>query len=304
MFKLQPVALAAAVLLAGPFAAMADEIDDGSLPSCVSRTEVRTGPVPASVRGKPLTVAGLTADQRLVCFRERSPQNAVTIGVITGLSGDTRIVGIDYRVQDGQLYGVGEAGGVYTLSTSTAMATKVSQLTVALAGTNFGVDFNPAADRLRIVSDSGQSLRHNVNAGGVTLLDGGLTYTAPPAAPVAALGVVASAYTNNDLVATTATTLFNLDGNLDQIVVQSPPNNGVLAATGKLGVDAVGAAGLDIHSTLRNGATVENRALAAIRGGSGSALYEVDVTTGAAALLGGFAGTDDVVAIAIPLNQR
>jgi hypothetical protein len=32
---------------------------------------------------------------------------------------------------------------------------------------SFGVDFNPAADRLRIISDAGQNLAHNVNAGGV-----------------------------------------------------------------------------------------------------------------------------------------
>ena len=47
----------------------------------------------------------------------------------------------------------------------------MSQLTIPLDGTVFGVDFNPAADRLRIISDTGQNLRHNVNAGGVTLME-------------------------------------------------------------------------------------------------------------------------------------
>ena len=33
-----------------------------------------------------------------------------------GLSGnDTALVGIDFRVQDGKLYGVGNGGGVYTI---------------------------------------------------------------------------------------------------------------------------------------------------------------------------------------------
>ena len=74
---------------------------------------------------------------------------------------------------------------------------------MALSGTSFGVDFNPAADRLRIVSDTGQNLRHNVNAGGVTVTDAPLNY-----AGVTASGIVGSAYTNNDLDALTATTLY------------------------------------------------------------------------------------------------
>ena len=36
---------------------------------------------------------------------------------------------------------------------------------VALAGTAFGVDFNPRADLLRIVSNTGQNLRVNLQAG-------------------------------------------------------------------------------------------------------------------------------------------
>ena len=40
----------------------------------------------------------------------------------------------------------------------TATATFVNALSVPLMGTSFGVDFNPAADRLRIVSDLGQNL--------------------------------------------------------------------------------------------------------------------------------------------------
>ncbi len=80
-----------------------------------------------------------------------------------GLKKDTRPVGIDFRVQNTKLYGVGDKGGIYTLNTRNAKAAKVSQLTVALAGTFFGVDFNPAANRLRVISDTGQNLRHNID---------------------------------------------------------------------------------------------------------------------------------------------
>ncbi|WP_263975347.1 DUF4394 domain-containing protein [Leptolyngbya sp. 7M] len=101
-----------------------------------------------------LLIVGLTTDQRLVCFSENLRGRVVNIGTVSGLVGDTALIGIDYRVQDGELYGVGNMGGVYMLSTATAAATLVNNLTVALSGTAFGVDFNPAADRLRIISNT------------------------------------------------------------------------------------------------------------------------------------------------------
>ena len=251
-------------------------------------------------RGDDLIVIGLTSDNRLVWFSEDSPKRAHTIGTITGLTGDTGLIGIDYRVQDGLLYGVGNAGGVYTLDTMTAAATLVSTLTVPLNGTAFGVDFNPAADRLRIVSNTGQNLRHNVNAGGTTLVDGTLTYV-PPAT---ALGIVGAAYTNNDLDLSTATTLFDLDATLDQIAAQAPANNGTLSATGKLTVDTGEAAGLDIYSTLRRGITVRNQAFAVLTVNGALGFYSVNLLTGKAEFEDNFKSTDQVVDIAIPLNQR
>ena len=249
---------------------------------------------------KRLRVVGLTADGRLVCFTHRSPERARTIGTVTGLGGgDMKLIGIDFRVQDGLLYGVGDAGGVYTLDTDSAAATRVSQLTMPLRGTAFGVDFNPAADRLRIVSDAAQNLRHNVNTGGVTLPeDGTLSYGAnTPAAVVTGAG-----YTNNDLDPNTGTTLFDVDTSQDQVAVQSPPNNGNLVATGKLLVDAGLDAGFDVYSALdREGTTTDNQAYAALSVGGASGFYRVDLLTGAADRLGTF---DDLVTdIALPLNQ-
>jgi hypothetical protein len=250
-------------------------------------------------------VIGLTDDGRLVSFREDSPRKARDIGSVNGLSGtDTALVGIDFRVQDGKLYGVGNGGGVYTIDTTTARAQLVNALTIPLNGTAFGVDFNPAADRLRIISDTGQNLAHNVNAGGVTAANATLTYTAPPATPVTATGLSGAAYTNNDVApagAPTATTLFDVDTTLDQIVVQSPPGNGILVATGKLGFDAGPSAGIDIYSRLVGGVTVANRAFATLSVNGMYSFYRVNLTTGRATLVGGF--DDQVVDIAVPLNQ-
>ena len=167
--------------------------------------------------------------------------------------------------------------------------------------TVFGVDFNPAADRLRIVSDTGQNLSHNVNAGGATAQQGPLTYTPPPAAPVAALGITAVAYTNNDLSATTATTLFALDTTLDQVAIQSPPGNGILVATGQLGREAAPPAGFDIASRLSKGVTVLNGGFAALFVHDTYGFYHINPLTGHARLLHHF--TEPVVDIAVSLAQ-
>ena len=251
-----------------------------------------------------LRVIGLTDEGRLVSFRAQSPERTRQIGYITGFTGtDTALVGIDFRVQDGKLYGVGNGGGVYTIDSRTAAATFVNALTVPLVGTMFGVDFNPAADRLRIISDTGQNLAHNVNDAGVTAANATLTYTIPPAMPVVpALGVTAAAYTNNDLnQPSTGTTLFDVDTTLDQVVIQSPPGNGILVATGKLGVDAGAAAGFDIYSLLKDGVTVGNFPFATLAVNGTYRFYSVNATTGQAISLGRF--DEAVVDIAIPLSQ-
>ncbi|MER5308797.1 DUF4394 domain-containing protein [Streptomyces sp. NPDC002773] len=251
---------------------------------------------------KGLTAIGLTADQRLVEFHVHKPAKTWSLGKVTGLRGDTKLIGIDFRVQDEKLYGVGDRGGVYTLDTMNASSRKVSQLTVALTGTVFGVDFNPAANRLRVVSDTGQNLRHNIDdtaAPLTTVVDGRLTNPTMP--PSTARGVTGAAYTNNDLNTATATTLFDLDTMADRISLQSPANAGTLAPTGNLGVNARPDAGFDIHT---HPATGTNHGFATINTGGGYRLYSVDVLAGKAADKGAFPMKHQVTDLSLPINQR
>ncbi|MFI7612235.1 DUF4394 domain-containing protein [Nonomuraea terrae] len=254
-------------------------------------------------------VTGLTTRGELVVFDAGAPRAVDRVGRISGLRGDRRVVGIDHRVQDRKLYAVGDRGGVYTLD-GRARATKVSQLTVPLSGRRFGVDFNPAANRLRVISDTGQNLRHNIDdpagapASGVTVRDGALTNPAVPPATSGktATGVTGAAYTNNDLSAGTATTLFDLDTMTDQVSAQSPANAGNLAPTGKLGVNAAADAGFDVHSRLRGGVTVANTAYATIRSGGAYRFYRIDLLTGGAVAVGTFPAAHQVSDIAVRLG--
>jgi hypothetical protein len=249
-------------------------------------------------RSRGLEAVGLTADQRLVCFRPDRPRLARDIGAVSGLQMDTTLVGIDYRPATGDLYGVGDQAGIYVLDPSNASASLVARANVPLQGASFGVDFNPAADRLRVVSDTGQNLRINV-ADGSTTVDGALTNPPNPAT-----GVTGAMYTNNDADPATATTLFDVDSALDQVSIQSPPNNGTLVATGKLGVDTTPDVAADIYSEVKNGTTVSNTAFAALSSDTSSSFYAVDLLTGKATRTGDFSSRIRVVGVAFPQNQR
>lgn len=284
----------AAVFAAAPVTALAEDIADPA-------------PVAELSRSWGLWVVGLTADQRLVKFRAKAPHVLRPIGKVWGLQKpDRSLVGIDFRVQDGQLYGLADGGGIYTIDTHSAQATFVSRLTVALNGNYFGVDFNPAANALRIVSDTGQNLRHPF-AGPLqfqTQTDDPLDYpppTPPNTSGPTALGVAGAAYTNNDLDTNTATTLFDIDTTLNQVAIQSPPNNGSLAATGALGVDPDAPVGFDIYTVLRKGSAAKNFGFATLVVNGNTGFYRVDLLTGKASLVANL--NRKVVDIAIPLDQ-
>src|SRR5580765_3046760 len=124
------------------------------------------------------TLVALTSSSELLIFDSDTPSIILSRTAITGLQTNEAIVGIDVRPITAELYGVSNQGRLYTLNLVSAVATLVAtpaadpaDLTdpfTALSGTNFGVDFNPVADRLRVVSDSGQNLRINPNSGLVT----------------------------------------------------------------------------------------------------------------------------------------
>ena len=245
-------------------------------------------------------VYGLTQAQALVSFHTCTPGKEHKLGAIAGLQGaDSELVGIDFRVQDGLLYGVGNGGGVYTIDLHSAVATKASQLTTALSGTHFGVNFNPAANALRIVSDNGQNLRHPfINPEPrTTLVDPSLNYVAGTAAS----GVAAIAYTNNDLDATTGTFLFDIDAALDQLVIQAPANNGSLVVAGKLGIDIDAAVGFDIYSHLADGKALTNTAFASFSVAGAPGFYRINLLTGRPVSLGALA--EPLLGFSVALDQ-
>lgn len=192
---------------------------------------------------------------------------------ITGLQPGENILGIDFRPLNGQLYALGSSSRIYTLNLSNGAAAVVgSQLPTLLEGSDFGFDFNPTVDRIRVVSNTGQNLRLNPNDGTVSAIDGIIN----PGTPT----LSAAAYSDS-FAGTTMTSLFVIDHNTDKLYLQSPPNNGTLVEKGALGINITNSNGFDIGSK-------SNKAYLLATVGSETKLYLVDTATGATSVVSNY----------------
>jgi len=242
--------------------------------------------VAATARADDTRFLGLTDGNVLLGFAVADPGRVGRLEV-KGVRGT--LVGIDCRASDGRLYGLGTTYDLYTIDPTSGVATAVSTLTIPFdGGARAGIDFNPQADRLRLVAASGQNLRVNVTMG-ATAADTVLAYAPGDRNHGRRPGVTAAAYTNNRPGAAT-TRLFDLDAELDVLALQEPPNDGRLVTVGPLGVDVGSRAGFDVVTD----AAGVDRAFAA----SGGTLYAVDLDTGAARPLGTIAGSPELVGLA------
>lgn len=205
----------------------------------------------AAHAGGPVTdqLAGISANGKLVVFRSNDPASATSVK-IRGLQKKEKLLAIDVRPLNGQLYGLGSTSRIYTINRTTGQATAVAgPIDPLLAGTSFSFDFNPVVDRIRIMSDDGQNLRVHPETGVTVAIDAGLAYAGGDPNFATIPGVVACAYNNNDNNPETSTTLFNIDATRDILVRQDPPNAGTLNTIGALGVDVSDVAGFDISGS-------------------------------------------------------
>jgi hypothetical protein len=190
-----------------------------------------------------VTMYGVTESNVLVRFNSATPGTILASVGITGLQIGEEILGIDFRPATGQLYALGSTGRLYTIDAPSGQALQVGNpLPVSMNGTAFGVDFDPTADRLRIVSDAEQNLLVHPDTGA-------LVAAAAPLNPPDS--VVAAAYSNNVAGATT-TTLYGIDNaSLALVRIGGPggspsPNDGAVTAIGPLGAGVDSLAGFDI----------------------------------------------------------
>lgn len=195
-------------------------------------------------------IAALTTSAELLIFDSNAPGVIISRAPITGLQIGESLVGIDVRPANGDLVGLSNQNRLYIIDPASAAATLKATLSAPLEGMDFGIDFNPVVDRLRVVSDTGQNLRINPDSGAVTV-DARLAYAAGEPHVGEAPKIVDVAYANN-VAGTPTTTLFGLDATLNISVRQGgpdgvpSPNGGELFVTGKFGKQGALPKGFDI----------------------------------------------------------
>jgi hypothetical protein len=140
-------------------------------------------------------VLGVDDDGQVVRFDTATPGTIDSSVTITGLQIAETVLGIDFNQVDGEIYAVGSTSRLYTIDSSTGVATQVGGGPFAplLVGDHFGVDANAAGDYIRVVSDADQTLRLDPATGLVTTDDSPLAFEADDPNELANPNVVGAA---------------------------------------------------------------------------------------------------------------
>jgi hypothetical protein len=211
---------------------------------------------------------GLTGDKTLVWFDTDKPAEAKTIELI----GIDKLQGIDMRPGDKMVYGVAADGNLVTINLETGTTSVTAKLSTMLPdGVMASVDFNPMADKLRIMGSDGTNLRADPASGKVTT-DGSLQFEAGDPSAAMKPAIIATAYINA-FGKPEKTAMYDIDAS-GLFIQQTKPNDGTLKTIGKLGIDLGGTVAFDIQTTPDG----TNTAWLV----SGGTLYKIDMATGAA----------------------
>lgn len=214
------------------------------------------------------TAVALTGDRTLLWI---DTATATVTGQVE-VQGTERLLGIDLRPADNTLVGVTADHRIVVIDHMTGAMTEIAAMTTMLPSVEgpVVVDFNPAADRLRLMTGT-TNHRVHPDTGEVTV-DGALAYVAEDMHAGEVPNVVAAAYINSH-GKPEKTAMYNIDATISGLVQQTVPNDGTLAAIGKLGPVLEGPVGFDVATT----ADGTNTAWLAANGG----LHTVDLATGA-----------------------
>ncbi len=243
------------------------------------------------------TLYGLTNFQELVTF-DSIDRTVTTTTPLTGFSivGEI-LVSIDVRPATSELYGLSNQNNIYKINPLTGGRTQVgSTLSTAPMGAYKSIDFNPTVDRIRVLSSGAapNNLRVHPDTGVVAFTDGTLSFITgvgdPNEGDVPA--VVNGSYTNSFAGATT-TVLYDLEAGNDVLTRQAPPNDGKLNTIGPIGFNLTtggGFTGFDISGATGAAYLVGNNLGAG--GLTGNSLYQVNLASGGASLLGAVTGVN------------
>lgn len=198
----------------------------------------------------------------------------------TLIKSDAPLRGIDVRPATGELYVLSGANQLSIFDPATGELTPKATLDQQLPGEGQAVvDFNPAADRLRLLADDGTSFRVNVDTGEV-IEDGQVTYAEDAAQAGQSPRVMAGAYTNSHAGAK-STELYNIDLTTGQLMLQNPPNDGIQQPIGMI-AEGLSQVAFDIASDGEGNNTAWLL--------TGNVLHQIDLQSGQPTTLGAVDG--------------
>jgi Domain of unknown function (DUF4394) len=264
----------------------------------------------AAIPAKATTVYALTNGGNILSFDHTTPGTVTSVTPTPAVIGSYVLLAIDVRPTidttspmnpgAGSLWAIGRSGTsfqLFVIDPATGVTTAIGAPYAAgidsSPGVNtWGFDFNPSVDRIRLVSSGvpapGLSNNYRLNpnnVNGTSTQDLTLNYTSGTPQ------IDAVAYTSAPFGGTT--TLYGLDSNLNVLTKADAPNDGTFATVGALGADIDEPNGFDIFNSL---------ALFSVATVAGAELYSVNLTTGAATLVGSFPALSNIRGLAISLT--
>ncbi len=189
-----------------------------------------------------LKAVGLSGDKMIHMI----DASTATVEASMEVTGVDRLLGIDLRPSNGQLIGVTDAFEIVEIDAETGEATMISTMDTELPimeGAPVIVDFNPMADKLRFMSGT-TNHRVDIESGAVTV-DGSLAFEGQDMHAGEEPAIAAAAYINS-YGQPDSTAMFDIDSTIVALIQQTSPNDGTLAAIGKLGIDATDTYAFDI----------------------------------------------------------
>lgn len=265
----------------------------------------------APIRQREHMLFAVTQGNLLVSFNASTPGLLFSKVPLTGLAAGEQLLGIDFRVARGELFGLSTQGRLLRIHLTTGAVVAIGKPQALPKGEAFGVDFNPVVDRVRVVSNTGANWRLHPDTGALVDGDPATPGVQPDQALAYAPGdllagnppaIAAVAYTYNQ-ANDQLTTAYAIDANAGHLVLLGSletarppvsPNTGLLQAIGPLGIDRFDRAAFDISDLDNTAYLVTTR-----QGAAESRLYEVNLGSGQARLIGAIAAGQPIRGMSI-----
>ncbi|MEK7953392.1 DUF4394 domain-containing protein [Luteolibacter soli] len=239
-----------------------------------------------------VTIYTIGSNNSFYSFDSATPGTVTQVGASGAASG---YVDVDIYGANGALYAISGSGAGSQINLATgASSGGWTPNTNPITGAVTTFDFNPAADRVRVISNGGAnnyrlqpdfaSAPQTVTSPGAVTVDGGFSFTSSSAVARPGVSVVAAAYTNpgNNPPSTILYTLSS-DGFLNSHTTPTGSfGNGVAVSAFGLGFTPTGS-GFDIDLT--------NTGYALANASGVTNFYSIDLTTGVGTFLGSVGST-------------